>query len=538
MASTTTGFSSNEGVAAKLESAGACVRGLRGWRRALFAFAAGLVSALGFEPVNAFPLLLLGFGALVLLLDGAQDAKRPMRAGALVGWAFGFGIFLAGLYWVGYAFTVDAAEHAWQIPFVECLLPGGLALFPAAACAVASLIWREGPSRILTFSVCYAVSEWLRGHILTGFPWNLPAYTWGAALPVLQCAAVIGAYGLSLLTILFGASLADLTRPRSWQPAAIIACLFVVLFAAGEIRLAVAPTRFVPNVQLRLVQPDVRQQDKYVLAYRARNWRELIDLTTRPAAVTPTHIVWPEAAPPFLLTRIPEALDEIAVLTPHDHVLMTGAVRVLASPDTGYRYFNSVYIFSHGGQLLDAYDKFHLVPFGEYLPLSGLMTKLGISKLVDSPGGFTPGDGPHTYAVPGAPPAGPLICYEILFPGAVTGLARPGWFVNVTDDSWFGTSSGPYQHLLTARVRAIEEGVPVARAANTGVSAVIDPAGRIIASLELNKAGVVDAGLPAAFAITPYARWGDAAFALLLVVCGIFALLFLKRNAHRQDLST
>jgi apolipoprotein N-acyltransferase len=295
--------------------------------------------------------------------------------------------------------------------------------------------------------------------------------------------------------------------------------LFALLWIGGDARLATVNPGDVTGVRLRLVQPDVPQDEKYLRRYVARNWQRLIDLSNAPAAQPITHLIWPEAAPPFLLTREAAALDDIAVLTNGDRVLMTGAERVLAAPDGDFHYFNSLYIFARGGQLLAVYDKFHLVPFGEYLPLSGLLTTLGISQVVDSPGGFTPGDGPHSYPVPGAPLAGPLICYEILFPAAVVGRTRPGWFVNVTDDSWFGPSTGPYQHLLTARVRAIEEGIPVARAANTGISAVIDPLGRVTASLGLGRMGVVDAALPRALAETPYSRVGDIAFVLLMIAC-------------------
>jgi apolipoprotein N-acyltransferase len=341
---------------------------------------------------------------------------------------------------------------------------------------------------------------------------------------VLQSAAVIGAYGLTLLTILLGASLADVSGDRRQRRLPLLmVSLFLLIWACGAFRLAMASSEVVPAVELRLVQPNVRQQDKYLPEYRARNWQELVALTAEPARVSPTHIIWPEAAPPFLLTRSPEALDEIALLTGRHRVLMTGAVRVLASADNGYRYFNSFYIFGYGGRLLDAYDKFHLVPFGEYLPFANVLTTLGISKLVDSPGGFTPGDGPHSYIVPGAPAVGPLICYEILFPSAVIGKTRPGWIANVTDDSWFGPSTGPYQHFVIARVRAIEEGLPVARAANTGISGVIDPYGRVIASLGIGKTGVVDSPLPRALPITPYARLGDGGFALILMACALAA---------------
>jgi apolipoprotein N-acyltransferase len=522
-------------IARLANETGEYVRDLAGWRRHIFALALGLLSAFSFAPFGIFPILLVSFAALVLLIDGAQRHKRPSLSAAFVGWTFGFGHFLAGLYWVGYAFTVDASAHAWQIPIVAVTLPGGMALYLAMACAIASVLWRPGDGRIFVFAAAYAVAEWLRGHALTGFPWNLPAYAWGAAPGVLQSAALFGAYGLTLLTVLFGASLARLcetTGRRAWLMPAAMTALFALLWIGGEIRLAETDPGVVPGMKLRLVQPNVPQKEKYLPQFRVRNWRRLVDLSVAPG--NPTHLVWPEAAPPFLLTREPEALDDIAILTANDHVLMTGAVRVLATAEGGFHIYNSMYIFAHGGQLLAAYDKFHLVPFGEYLPLAWLFGALGISQVVDSPGGFSAGDGPHTYAVPNAPPVGPLICYEILFPGAVIGASRPGWFVNVTDDSWFGPSTGPYQHLLTARVRAIEEGIPAARAANTGISAVIDPLGRITASLGLNQMGYVDAALPKALPMTLYARCGDTVFFIMLAGFGLGGFLLRWRH-DRSD---
>ena len=511
----------NRSFHAQAAKAGVFVRSLTGWRRHLLAFTVGLFSALSFAPFGIFPFLLLAFAVLVLLIDGAQTLKRPIWGAAFVGWTFGFGHFLAGLYWVGYAFTVDASAHAWQIPFVAVLFPGWLAVYLAVGCGVASALWQPGAARIFIFSAAYGAAEWVRGHFLTGFPWNLPAYGWGASLGVLQSAALIGAYGLSLLTVLLGASLARFCDARLPGLPAAHGDDRVVRTDLDRRRRAPGdgPSGEVPGVRLRLVQPNVPQNEKFLRRYVARNWQELLDLSNAHSDRPITHLIWPEAAPPFLLTREAVALDDIAVLTNGNRVLLTGAERVLATPDGDFHYFNSLYIFAHGGQLLDVYDKFHLVPFGEYLPFSDLLTALGISKLVDSPGGFTPGDGPHSYSVPGAPAAGPLICYEILFPSAVVGSNRPGWFVNVTDDSWFGPSTGPYQHLLTARVRAIEEGIPVARAANTGISAVIDPLGQVTASLGLGRVGVVDANLPEALGRTPYAQFGDLAFVLLLIAC-------------------
>lgn len=501
--------------------------GLSPWRARLAAFLSGAVSALGFAPVGLFPFLLLGFAALVLLLDGA----RGIRKAAWIGWAFGFGQFLIGLHWVGYAFLVEAAEHEWQIPFVAVLFPGGLALFFALAAGLAARFWRNDASRVFVLTAAISVSEWLRGHVLTGFPWNLAGYGWGASLGVMQSVALFGVYGLTLLTILFGTSLAECARGRFVLPAAMTA-LFAVFFLGGELRLAVNAPENVPDVRLRIVQPNIAQADKYKPELIERNWDRLLDLSNSPGKEKVTHIVWPESAPPFLLTRSADALDQIAVLNGQDHVLLTGALRVLRDANGERHYYNSFYVFGHGGELVGSYDKFHLVPFGEYLPFEKTMAALGLKKIVGVAGSFSTGDGPHTVDVPGAPQAGPLICYEILFPGEVVASQRPRWLVNVTDDSWFGPWAGPLQHLLVAQTRAIEEGLPVVRSANTGISAVIDPFGRIRARLDLNRTGVIDSTLPAAIEPTPYARSGQLSFLFLLLASIVGA--FLAVEIHRE----
>ena len=495
------------------------IRGLSGWRRIGVAFLAGGVSALGFAPFNVFPLLLGAIAILVVLLDCASSDSRPLWRSACTGWAFGFGQFVVGMHWIFYPFLVDPVEHAWQIPFVALLFPGGLALFTALAMFVAAYFWSPGRSRIFVFVVCYAAAEWLRGHVLTGLPWNLPAYGWGASLAVMQSAAVIGAYGLSFLTILFGASLVELLgAPRQMLLAAAATALFGLLWLGGELRLHAVPTEFVAGVNLRVVQPNIPQDEKYRLQLIQRNWNRLVDLTIKPTGTSPTVIIWPEAAPPVLLQRSPEAVDQIAAMTGPNRVLITGNQRMAIEPSGKRFFYNSLYIFGHGGRLLSTYDKFHLVPFGEYMPFEAVMRELGITKLVGFPGSFSAGDGPHTYNVPGAPNAGPLICYEILFPGAVVADNRPQWLINVTDDSWFGPWAGPRQHLLAARVRAIEEGLPVVRSANTGISAVIDPVGRTVATLDLDETGEMDSQLPRALTMPPYARYRDAGFFLMLLV--------------------
>ena len=492
---------------------GAWVSGLTGWRRFSFAFAAGAACATGFAPLDFFPALLIGYAALVLLIDGAR--LRPSRFGAAsAGWAFCFGQFLIGLHWIGYAFLVDPANHLWQMPFALVSLTAGLALFGALACGLAAYCWQHGSARLFVFGVAMAGAEWLRGHLITGFPWNLSAYGWGASLELLQSASLMGAYGLSFLTILLGASLAEFLCGR-WRAPVAMAALFVVLWTYGAYRLANTPTADVPGVHLRLVQPDIPQAEKYVSRLMLRNWQRLIDLSARPG--NPSVIVWPEAATGFAVTREPGALDEIGLFTARGQSLITGSNRV-APGDGHLSAYNSLYVFGPHGALPQVYDKFHLVPFGEYVPFAKVMNGIGITQLTVGEG-FSSGDHPHVLQVAGAPPMTPLICYEVIFPHAVTDAhaPRPGWFVNITDDSWFGPWAGPAQHFLTARVRAIEEGLPIVRDANTGITAVIDANGRVRAKLGLNRLGIVDATLPAALQPTLYVRFGDLIFLLFLV---------------------
>jgi apolipoprotein N-acyltransferase len=506
------------------------LRGLPPWRARLAAIVAGALSALGFTPFDVFPLLLLGYAALVLLIDGAGT----MRRAAWIGWGFAFGQFAIGFHWISYAFLVDASEHEWQIPIVAILFPGGLALYFAAAAAIARRFWREGASRIFVLIAALSIAEWVRGNALTGFPWNLAGYGWGASLAVMQSAALFGVYGLSLLTMLFGASLAEFFTARGARalPLAMTA-LFAAFFAAGEIRLNGKQDKDVDGVRLRIVQPNIAQADKYSHAFLDRNWDRLIELSRTPAAQPPTHIIWPESAPPFVLMRVPPALDEIATLTTGNRVLMTGALRA-GSDDKQQGFYNSFYVFAHGGLRLTTYDKFHLVPFGEYLPFEQTLSAIGLKKVVGISGSFSTGDGPHTVDVPGAPQMSPLICYEILFPGEVVADERPRWIVNVTDDSWFGPWAGPRQHLLVARMRAIEQGLPVVRAANTGISAVIDAYGRVRAELALDQMGIVDSNLPAAIEPTPFARAGQLGFCLLVLFCIAGAFLAVQNPPPRD----
>ena len=525
-----------------------------GWRRAGIALVAGILSALAMAPFNAWPILFLTFPVLVWLIDGAAAGKmRGVPAAAWTGFCFGFGYFVPGLYWTGYAFFVDAPTFAWLSPFAVLGLPAYLALYPALGFALARLLWTTDGSRIVALAIGLTVSEWLRGYLLTGFPWNAYGYALSEPLVLAQIASVIGLWGLTFLTVAIFASPAVLIDGasrgrRPWiAPAAALATL-LALGIFGAIRLSQQPTTMVSHVKLRIMQPNLQQDVKFNYSAKQavmQKYLALSDRATGPASTgvrDASILIWPESAFPFFLTREADAMAQIADLLPKGTVLITGAVRVPDDAPTGVpvtRAYNSIYVIDHDGSILSIYDKTHLVPFGEYLPHQDWMEKLGFSQLTKMQGGYIPGRRRRPLDIPNAPRALPLICYEAIFPGNVAEAGdRAGWIVNLTNDGWFGISTGPYQHLQQARLRAIEEGLPVVRAANTGISAVIDPMGRIVAKLGLGIEGVLDASLPAAIAPTIYAQItnnagripGDPAAAMVTI-----ALIFVVwRRVKRQ----
>lgn len=505
------------------------VQRLGGWNRCFSAFACGLIAALGFAPLYAFPAFLLAIPLLALLIDGSQANGRNWRAGFAVGWSFGFGIFLGGMHWIIFPFMVDPDAHAWQIPIVVLLFPGGLALFWGGAVALASWFWRPGFVRLVTLSISLAAFEWLRGHVLTGLPWNLPGQIWSGSATMMQTASIYGVYGLSLVTLLGAASASGVVRSDGKTGAGFIALaapllLLAALWCFGALRLPSEASPIAELSPIRLVQPNVPQNEKWKPDLMMRNWQQLVSLTQQAGLDQVRVVIWPEAAPPFFVLSTDGALEAIGTMLPPNTVLLTGTQRVERGQPN--RYFNSFVVLDEEGRLAASYDKSHLVPFGEYLPLFQLLEPLGITQLTGMHGGFSSGDGVRTLQAPGVAPFGVLICYEAIFPGEVVQAGhRPDWLVNVTDDSWFGPWAGPYQHLGISRMRAVEEGLPIARAANTGVSAMIDPYGRIIASLGLNKSGVVDAALPKPLAPTLYSVAGDAIFAaIMLVFVGVAAI--------------
>jgi apolipoprotein N-acyltransferase len=539
------------GPMAPLQRAALWIAGLTGWRRHGLAAILGALAAKAMAPVDlapffngaidVTPVLVVSFSGLVWLLDGSVSRRDAF----MLGWSFGFGFFVAGLYWIAAALFVDIARFWWLVPFAVAALPAGLALTTALALLLAHEARRRfglvGSARILALALAWSAAEYLRGHVLTGFPWNLVGYTWGGGFPgsldVLQLVSLTGIYGLSLVTVTAAAlpaRLGDFGRGR-WT--AVVAALLLILVPAlgGAWRLAHGASETVPGVTLRLVQPSIPQTLKNDPQAEVQNFQRLLALSAAQGADKITAIIWPEAAAPPLLERYANLRQAIAAVVPRGGLLITGAER--AEPTQGWppqHVWNSVVALDDKGDIVATYDKAHLVPFGEYVPLRGV---LPMEKIAPSIGDFSAGPGPRTLSLPGLPAVSPLVCYEAIFPGAVTDPQhRPHWLLNVTNDAWYGRTPGPLQHLASARTRAVEEGLPLMRAANNGISAAIDPYGRVLARLDLDAVGVLDEPLPRDLSPTLYAQFGDSIYAALalLFLAGIALLTRyeVKRNAE------
>jgi apolipoprotein N-acyltransferase len=512
-------------------------------KTALLALAAGILTALAFPPFGFLPGL-FGYGLLMRLWDGA-DPARPLRSAFWRGWLAGLAFFFIATWWVFEAFQVDAKNQGWMGPFAVALLAAGLGLF----WGVAGLLYRwlapRGVARVLVFTGAFCLLEWLRGHILTGFPWDLAGESWKAGSAASQGAALVGAYGMSWITVAASTALTLVfdrsPGSRAWIGAAFGAAAIAGLYIYGWARLAQpdAPAADAPVV--RVVQADEAEQPSYDLDDLRAIVARYVALTASSASRPPAIIIWPEGAIPAAANDYlqPGTWTRAAI----DHAmkpgqsLLIGAYRVEEGGPAPL-YFNTLIALRQTAAGLAAtgrYDKFHLVPFGEYMPLDSLMGGLGIKKLVHVGDGFSAGPRPAPIHPDGMPAVQPLICYESLFPGLARGGPRPGqraaWIVNVSDDAWFGRTYGPLQHLNLASYRAIEEGLPIVRATPTGVSAVIDAHGRIRpgASLGQGAMGVLDQPLPPALKPTPFSRFGETLFYLMMAMSAAAAMLAGRR---------
>lgn len=504
---------------------------LSGWRAGFWAFGIGAASALALPPVHALPALWLTIPGLLAMLGAARGWRSAAWRGLLFGWGFN----VAGLYWITHALLTDVATWWWLVPIAVPALALPLGAFTVAP-ALAAYWARPGWARVLAFAAIWVAAEMLRGVVLTGFPWNLMGTVWAFHPVPLQGAAVVGAHGLGLATLVLAAL--PVLGPRALL-GGLMVLLLVLTGSAARLWREEPPA---PGAALVIVQANIPQEAKWREDSRLPNFRAHLDLTrdglARAAALVPagTRLVaiWPETASPFLLGADPAAQRLAAEVLPDGAILLAGTVRADFAPDGRLAaLFNGLVALDSAGVVQGSYDKAHLVPFGEYMPLRGLLP----IRLVHGSRDFSAGPGRVVLPLPDLPAAGPLICYEVIFPGEVVGDTRPGWLLNVTNDGWFGLSAGPYQHLAAARLRAVEEGLPLARAAQTGISAVFDARGRVVGRLGLDVEGVLLAPLPGSLPPTVFARAGLASPGLLVALCLIVVGVLQNRTTKMDDIN-
>lgn len=505
------------------------------YAKALIAFAAGAVMVPAMPPWCIWPCMFIGLSVFYILLSSAQSARGAFG----YGWLFGFGYFAPGLSWIANALLVDGNDFAWAYPFAVAGLPALLSFFPALACAGTK---RFGNLRAfsgwLLFVSLLMTSEWLRGNIFTGFPWNLYGYTWAHTLPMVQMVSLGGTYWLSLATCMWATlpGFLAIWPYKRWVKAVFILALLADMggcYLYGKARLESHPSSMSHKFAIRLVQPDIQQADKWNPAKVAENLAKILSLSEARAVndMATTLIIWPETAISDYTLSDPIARAAIkSVLAGYNDVyLLTGIMRFEKQEDGHKKYFNSLEVFNKQLDSVAIYNKSHLVPFGEYIPLQKFIPLTPLVKF----SGFEPGNGPETFILPhDLASFSPLVCYEIIFPGAVTANGkRPDFIVNVTNDAWYGDSSGPRQHFVQAQFRAVEEGIPVVRSANTGISGIIDPLGRITRRENLMTQAGNNAALPRKFQnATLFTKLKNRLF--LITIAGLLMISIIMQ-AHK-----
>ena len=498
------------------------------WGARFLALLAGAVAVLS-QPPFSFPWI-LGL-ALPCLFWLWHSANGPARA-FWVGWFGGLGYFAGTLHWIAEPFLVQPEIYGWMIPFAVSGMAGGMALFWGAGFWLAKRVSSNGWGAPFALTFALVGMEWLRGNIFSGFPWSLLGYAW-VETDALLLAADIGVYGLTLWTVLLGVMLGYVLVLNGIMQRAgyfvLVALLFGCPFFYANLTASLVSSfeKKLPGQEptgpvIGLVQPNVAQKDKWQPHLRETHLNDLLEKTRELGAQGADVVIWPEAATPYQIDKIPELRRVIGEALQPGAVLLAGAVRF-----DGDDAFNSLVAVGSNGDILGIYDKQHLVPFGEKIPLEPLLSRLGLRAMISLPGGFTSGQArERSMTVAELPPFAPMICYEAIFPAEIMRrAAKDEWLVQVTNDAWFGNWVGPYQHLAMARVRAVERGLPVARSANTGVSAMIDGYGRVLASLPLNQSGVLLNPLPNKLFRTTYSEYEDIPFGLgLFVILGLALL--------------
>lgn len=475
--------------------------------------AIGLLSYFSFAPYFVFPILWMGFAILA-----TKNNNAGHKASFLNAFCLGAGLGITGMNWLAHAMVLGDGYYAWLVPLIWIGFALFFGLYYGITAWLASFT-RPGYPRWLAFAGWFCVMEWVRGWAFSGFPWNVVGNIWNGYLPILQVVSVVGVYGLGLLTILL------FTTPnfgRKLKPTLMALFTLAIVYALGAWRLYDAPKDAVWGIKLRVVQPNIPCTLKWDPREAQNNINKMIRLSKKDNADI-THVIWPESAVSFLIDRNERARLQLMAAIRQGAVLITGAMRG-ADPEAR-AVANSLVVLDDLTDIRAVYDKAHLVPFGEYTPLRGI---LPLEKFVPFDSDIVAGPGPRTIAVEKAPPAGPLVCYEAIFSGeTVDKKHRPSWMINVTNDGWYGMSAGPHHHFAMAQTRAVEEGLPLVRSANTGISGVIDPYGRVWNSLKLGDEGVVDEALPKSIPPTPFAQYGNT---LPLLIAGVLILISLFKQ--------
>lgn len=519
------------------------LRHLDGWRGLVASFLAGMLAVLALAPYHIWPVWIVSLAVLLWRLDGARRGPKPLRGGFVTGLVFGMGYFLAGTFWVGFAFINRGPEFAALVPIALPLFAAMLAVFWGIAGAIYARFAQNTEWRVLSFAAIFALTEWLRSHIFSGLPWNLPAYTWSAGGAVSQSASWLGVYGLSFLTLLMFAAPAMLaTRglgPRRLLPALSGFALLCVLFFAGGLRLLSTTVPDVQDVRLRIAHSNITQAEKWGDDGEDVARDRYMSLTRQPGLDEVTHVLWPEGALPIYMLEDGQTLSRLGAALNDGPALIAGINRrARAGEEVVYHNSLAAMRFQGGELSVDAlYDKVLLVPFGETIPMASLISAIGFDEFARLQ--FTPGPRAIVAEIPGLPPMMPLICYEAIFPHFwQSSSQRPEWFFNLSNDAWFGDTSGPRQHLVQSRYRSIEAGIPLIRSASRGFSGVVDPLGRMPVMIGPDQEGAFDVTLPRALAPTPYSLYGDLLF--WLMVLGVFAglavqkLRFIKKQKTSQ----
>ncbi|QPH55215.1 apolipoprotein N-acyltransferase [Pontivivens ytuae] len=518
-------------IAATLPRPAARLAALSGRARLAVAAGLGATLTLAQAPVSFWPIFFLALPPILWLWSGAER----VRASFWIGWAVAFGMFLSGLYWIAEAFLVDIARHGWIMPFAIGGLSAGLALFWGAAFALAHRLGgNRGPVGLVALIGALTLAEYARTYVLTGFPWGLVAYGW-LETPLAQLSAHIGPHLLGAMTLAIGGFAA--WRGRGQWPTLVAMALFLGGWMIGQTRIPEETALRDDGFTVRVVQPNATQREKWSREGMPVFYNRLIDASR---GGDYDIVLWPEAAVPQRIETpavqfhdLIYAWEDVSFATGGRPALV-GANRIVEEP--GWRsWHNSLALIGPGGEILDFYDKHHLVPGGEFMPFQRTVARWGIrgvaSSIMSLGGGMSHGPGPMTMALGDLPRVTPLICYEAIFPHQVRPPGeRSEWIAHVTNDAWFGSSAGPWQHLAQARFRAIEQGLPVARSANTGVSAVIDPYGRVVSSLGIGETGFVEEVLAAPLAEPAYPRTGDLP-GMLLMLTALAGAGILRRGA-------